>query len=261
MEKNVKPYSLKNMINIISDNFAIFFIIGLFFLGGFMSGSIWTQNQMLKNGTSVGTGKGTGTDTAAAADPSAPAAPTLAQLTSVKVTGDDYIRGNEKAKITLVEFSDFECPFCARFHPTLQQVMQEYGDNVRLVYRHYPLPFHPNAQKAAEASECVAEQKSDAGFWAFNDAIFAENDKLGGSISPAAIQTAAQATGVDMTSFNTCLDSGKYAQKIKDQMAEGTAAGITGTPGTIVLTEDGKAELIPGAYTFDQVKPILDKYL
>jgi len=261
MDKSVKPYSLKNTINMVSDNFAIFFIVGLFALGGFISGSLWTQNQMLKNGKTTGTtvAAGTGTDTTA---PVADAGPTLEQLQGVpKVTDEDYILGNENAKVTLIEFSDFECPFCASFHPTMQQVMTEYGDKVRLAYRHYPLPFHPNAQKAAEASECVGKQKGDDGFWAYTDAIFAENDKMGGKISPEAIKAAAQGTGVNITQWQTCLDSGEMAAKVKAQMDSGSAAGVKGTPGTIVLTDDGQAELIPGAYSYDQVKAILDKYL
>lgn len=91
----------------------------------------------------------------------------------LEVAEEDHIRGNPNAPITLVEFSDFECPFCRRFHPTVQQAMAEYGDQIRWVYKHFPLDqIHPQARPAAEASECIAEQKGDEGFWQFTDAIF-----------------------------------------------------------------------------------------
>lgn len=89
------------------------------------------------------------------------------------VTDEDHIRGNPNAAITIVEYSDFECPFCSRFHPTVKQALVDYGDQVRWVYRHFPLAqIHPNAIPSAEASECVAEQKGNEGFWEFVDAMF-----------------------------------------------------------------------------------------
>lgn len=91
----------------------------------------------------------------------------------LSVTEKDHVKGNPNAKVTLVEFSDFQCPFCKRFHPTVQQALSEYGDQIRLVYKHFPLDsIHPQARPAAEASECIAEQKGSEGFWQFADAVF-----------------------------------------------------------------------------------------
>src|SRR3989344_5629624 len=84
-----------------------------------------------------------------------------------EVSNDERIRGNKNAKITLVEYSDFECPFCQRFHPITQELMKTYGDKIRLVYRHFPLAFHANAQKEAEASECIAELGGQDTFWEY----------------------------------------------------------------------------------------------
>lgn len=252
------PYSFNSFLNFVSNNFVILFIVGLAFLGGFLAGSLWTENQLLRKG-----GLGVAAPTAPTAPTAdAPTGPTPEQLKKApKVGTGDHIRGNKNAKVTLIEYSDFECPFCARFHPTMLQVMKDYGDDVKWVYRHYPLSFHPNAQKAAEASECVVKQKGEESFWTYGDKLFEENNKLGGKLSPEVINSAAEAVGVNMTTFKTCLDSGEMAQKVKDQMAGGSTAGITGTPGTIILTEDGDAELIPGALPYDSVKPMLDKYL
>jgi len=96
-----------------------------------------------------------------------------ALLAGLEVAEDDHVQGNPSAPITLVEFSDFQCPFCKRFHPTVEQIFAEYGDQVKWVYKHFPLDqIHPQARPAAEASECIAEQKGEEGFWQFADAVF-----------------------------------------------------------------------------------------
>lgn len=251
------PFSLASFVSFLNNNFALIFIVGLFFLGGFLIGSLWTENQMLRSG------RGTTTQPVAAADPTAaePTGPTADQLKQAPpVTDDDHIRGNQDAKIVLIEYSDFECPFCARFHPTMETIKEEFGDDVAWVFRHYPLSFHPNAQKAAEASECVAEQKGNEGFWAYTDAIFEINQRLG-TISATNITEAAQTAGANMTTFQECLDSGKMAQKVTDQMAGGTAAGVSGTPGTIIVAQDGSVELINGALPVEQVRAMIQNYL
>lgn len=174
------------------------------------------------------------------------------------ISSDDHIQGDLGAPVTIIEYSDFQCPYCARFNETMVQVMQDYAGKVAWVYRHFPLGFHQYAQKYAEASECVAELGGNNGFWKFAEALYGGMTE---TTTPDDLQSFVTTAGVDYTAFKTCFDSGKYTQKVQDQMADGTKAGITGTPGNILVTADGQTEMISGAYPIDQLKPIIDKYI
>lgn len=256
-----QPYSAGNFMGFVTNNFVVIFLIGLFFIAGFLAGSLWTENQFLKNGkgTTVATAPtgGTGTDTAAA-----PQGPTEDQLKQVPpVTDEDYVRGNRNAEVMLIEYSDFECPFCAAFHPTMVQIAEEFGDQIAWVYRHYPLPFHPNAQKAGEGAECFVAQRGQDAFWQYADRMFEEQDKLGGRLNPDTAKTVAVELGANGDAFQRCLDSGEMAAKVTDHMNTGSAAGVSGTPNTILITKDGQVELIGGAFPYEQVKATIEKYL
>src|SRR3989344_3637539 len=132
--------------------------------------------------------------------------------------GDDAFIGNEKAKVTVVEFSDFQCPFCRTFWSgAYQQIKKEYIDTgkIKFVYRDYPLPFHPAAQVSAEASECAHEQSK---FWEMHDKIFSEQAKQGtGTVTYGAVELKKWASqiGLETNTFNTCLDSGKYKSEVE----------------------------------------------
>lgn len=247
----------------ISNNFALIVVVGLFFLGGFFFGSLWTENQMLKKGVTAGVGGAAvaGAGTADAADPGVPQGPTPEQLAQMPpVTEEDHIRGNAQASVVLVEYSDYECPFCARFHPTMLQAMDEFGDKIAWVYRHYPLPFHPNAQKAAEGGECAAKLGGNDAFWKYSDAL-ADATNAAGQLSTGDLTDAAAAAGVNAAGFQTCLDSGEMAAKITEQMNTGSSAGVSGTPGTLVVVDGEVKELIPGALPIEQIKTTIEKYL
>jgi protein-disulfide isomerase len=258
MSPSDKPYSLRSFLGFLSNNFVVLLIAAIMFGGGFFSGSLWTENSSLKSG-SLAQVKGTG-------DVAAPVAagdtgPTADQLAAVPEVGEnEHIRGSKDAKITLVEYSDFECPFCGRFHPTMQQVMEEFGDDVRWVYRQYPLSFHPNAQKAAEGSECVAKLGGNDAFWKYADSVFGENLKAG-QISPEVIEAGATSAGVNIDDFKKCLDSDEMAETVKAQMDAASTSGVSGTPGTFIVTEDGAVDFISGALPFEQVKVSVEKYL
>ena len=133
-------------------------------------------------------------------------------------------RGPEKAPVTIAEFSDFECPFCAAMIRTLDAVQRQYGDKVRIVYRQFPLTYlHRNSQKAAEASLCAHEQMK---FWELHDAMFANQREL----SVDALKRKAAGLNVEPQAFNQCLDSGKHAEAVSQELDEGYEAGVQGTP-------------------------------
>lgn len=177
--------------------------------------------------------------------PEAPTGPV-----DVAVTDKDHIRGNKNAEVTLIEFSDFECPFCSRHEPTLNQALSEYGDKIRLVYKHFPLEsIHPQARPAAEASECAAEQGK---FWEYHDGLFANQDKL----SSTYYGELAKQVGLDVNKFNTCVTSGKGKAKVDADYQQGIQAGVQGTPHTLV---NGIA--VSGAIPYASLKVEIEKAL
>lgn len=224
--------------------------------GAFFIGSLWTKVQYLEKGV----GGTAGAVVANQPQAAAPAAPQAA-LKAPTVSKEDHVRGNKNAKVVLVNYSDYECPFCKQFHPTMQQVMKEYGDKVQWIYRHYPLSFHANAQKAAEAAECVGKSAGTDAFWKFTDLYFERTTSGGTGIALTALADIGAEAGANKANVQKCLDSGEMTKKVQDQMAAGTAEGVSGTPGTIIVDAKGNTQLIPGALPFDQVKPMIDAAL
>ena len=136
--------------------------------------------------------------------------------------------GPANAPVTIVEFSDFECPFCKNLYPTMKLVENTYADKVRVVFRQFPLTtLHPNAQKAAEASLCANDQQR---FWEFHDAMFQDQ----GNLTVAGLKQKAVQLNLDEATFGSCLDSGKHAEAVRKDIAEGARLGITGTPATFI---------------------------
>jgi protein-disulfide isomerase len=158
-------------------------------------------------------------------------------------------KGPEGAPVTIVEFSDFQCPFCSRAKGTVDEVVKTYGDKVRLVFRHFPLSFHQEAPKAAEASACAADQNK---FWEYHDKLFANQAAL----KVDDLKKAAADLGLDTARFNECLDSGKKAELVKKDTAAGEKAGVTGTPAFFI---NGIA--LSGAVPAEEFKAIIDSEL
>jgi len=173
---------------------------------------------------------------------------------------DDAVLGNPDAPVTIIEFSDFQCPFCRKFYKeTLPQIKKDYilTGKAKLVYRDFPLvQIHPGATPAAEGAECAKEQGE---FWEMHDAIFDEQEKLGsGTVQFTAddVKKWAANIGLDTSKFNQCLDSGKYKQEVEKDLADGSAAGVNGTPATFI-----NGRLVSGAQPFAAFKVIIDEEL
>lgn len=157
-----------------------------------------------------------------------------------------YVEGDADAKVSIIEFSDVECPFCQRHtnNGTLDQVKAKYGDDVNIVFAHFPLSIHANAQKAGESLECAGEIGGEEGFFNFKKALFAK----GGQPTLDVIKATATEQGLDAAKMEECVNSGKYAQKVAEQMNFGRKLGVTGTPGNIVMNnESGEFVSVPGA--------------
>lgn len=227
-------------------------LITALIIAAFFIGMLWTKVQNLEKGDSK---------TTAPASPTQ--APTFGSADQVeKLRSNDHLRGERNARILLIEYSDLECPFCKQFHKTAQQIVDSYKGQVAWVYRHFPLDqIHSKADKEAEAVECAVELFGNDGFWKLTDKIFEVTPSNNG-LDLAALPDLAAQVGLDKNKFKTCLDSGKMAKKVEEDYQSGIKAGITGTPGNILLdTKTGKTQLIPGAVPFDQIKQVIDGLL
>ncbi len=201
-----------------------------------------------------------GTDNLGAEDtlPPRPTEP----LDTPKLTDKDHYYGDkDKAELTIIEYSDLECPFCQRFHPTVTQVVDEYKGKVNWVYRHFPLSFHANAKKEAEASECAAKLGGDKKFYEYIDAIFERSTVGGTGFALDKLVPLAKELGLDEKKFKSCLDSGEMASRVDDDFKEGQRLGVDGTPGSILLRKDGATALVPGAVGPDELKAEIERLL
>jgi len=167
----------------------------------------------------------------------------------VEVEFDGPAKGPATAPVTIVEFSDFECPFCSRAEPTIEKVMAEYGDKVRLVYADYPLPNHAAAPKASEAALCAQDQGK---YWEMHSKLFANQRALGID----ALKGYATELGLDRTAFDKCLDDGGKAEQIKVAMELGQELGVSGTPAFFI-----NGRMLSGAQPFDRFKELIDHEL
>ncbi len=141
----------------------------------------------------------------------------------------DYVKGDRKAKVQVIVYTDFECPFCARHFDGMQNIIAKYGNKIAYTVRHFPLGFHAEAQKASEAVECAGEQGK---FFEMYEQVFEANKA--GNMSIETWKSSASQLKLNTTKFNDCLDSGKYAEKVQNAMGEGATFGVEGTPATFI---------------------------
>ncbi len=158
-------------------------------------------------------------------------------------------KGPTTAPVTIVEFSDFECPFCGRAEDTVKKVLKDYDGKVRLVYRDFPLPMHPHAEKAAEAAQCAGDQGK---YWDMHEKLFANQQAL----EPAQLKGYAKGLGLDTAKFDKCLDSGEKAKIVEENRKAGEKVGVTGTPAFFV-----NGYQLTGAQPFEEFKTLIDQEL
>lgn len=171
----------------------------------------------------------------------------------------DHIYGQKDAEVTLIEFSDYECPFCKQFHGVPQEVVKRLGGRVNYVWRHFPLAFHnPMAEREAIASECVAKMGGNDAFWAYTDAVMTRTATNGKGIPSSGGDPLAAIAGelkLDVTAFKKCVDSGETKDRVAEDQSDGARSGISGTPGTIIFNnKTGKTEFINGAVTLQTLE-------
>lgn len=202
-------------------------------IGGTSGSAVAARDTVVEDTTDTGSTGGTAT-----------------QKTLAAVTDEDHVRGDiDKAKVVIVEYSDYECPFCGRHHPTMLDIMDQYGDDVAWVYRHFPLSFHPEAKPAALAAECAAEQNK---FWEYTDELFTNQSSLGDDY----YGELATDLGLNRSQFDDCLESEKYASKVTSDTSSGRAAGVSGTPATFV-----NGQMVSGAVPLETFVDLIDAEL
>jgi protein-disulfide isomerase len=196
---------------------------------------------------------GRGSDSAKPPAPARSAAPMPSPFRKVEIAAFNPVKGPKDAKVTIVEFSDFQCPFCGRVVPTLKQIEEAYSKDVRVVFRHQPLPFHPYAMPAAEAAMAANDQGK---FWEMHDKLFASQGKIDAKNPVPDLERLAQEIGLDMGRFKSAMESHKFKSQVEQDSKYGNAVGANGTPTFFV---DGR--LLSGAQPFDSFKAIIDDEL
>ena len=238
--------------------FVITLLAAVIFIAGCTGGEVVCNDPYIQVGSECCLDQNSNnicdSDEGGAAPTPEPPAPTIKMS---DVVDDDAVKGDANAPVTIVEWSDYECPFCARFFSeTYGEIDNEYikTGKVKLVFRDFPLSFHAQAQKAAEAAECAGDQGK---YYEMHDLLFTKGVTSG----VTGFKAFAKELKLDSVKFDKCLDDGTHASEVKKDMADGAAAGIQGTPGFVIGPSDGKGIQISGAQPFAVFKQVLDAAL
>jgi protein-disulfide isomerase len=226
-------------------------LVALLVVVSFLLGTMWTRLRVKEQGN-----KGVEEKKAAQNSPSPEEAAVLGEKEMLEITeGRVASRGKKDAPITIVEFSEYQCPYCKRYvDETYVQIWEEYGDQVHYVFRDYPLPFHPHAQKTAEAARCAGDQGQ---YWPMHDLLFDERDQWAEKEEITAdLSGYASQLGLDQVEFEDCLSSGKQTQAVKDDLALGNKVGVSGTPTFFI-----NGQKLVGAQPFTAFKAIIEEEL
>ena len=256
----MKTESKINMTNI---------MVGILVVAAFLIGSLWTKVQYLEKGGKVIKGSANTVNTADAGNKATPQAPLPENGSPVKVSiDDDPLLGDKDAKLTMIDFSDYECPFCKRyFDDTFSQIKKEYIDTgkIKYVYRDLPLGFHANAHKEAQAAECAREQGGDTVYFKYHDEIFKRTTSNGTGLALDQLSIIANDIGLDGNKLQSCIDSEKFKAEVDQDLADASTSGANGTPTFFIgkSTANGIIEgtKIVGAQPFSAFQAEIDKQL
>lgn len=216
--------------------------------------------MIMNGGVELGAAAAAAEDTGVSADDAAAAAVLPEDdgtaVGDIQPIGDgDHVVGPADAAVTLIVYTDFECPYCGRFHTTFEQALDEFDGQVRAAIRNFPLSFHANARPAANAAECAGEQGK---YFEYAHELFSDQTAL----NDDRYEEIAADLGLKMSQFRDCVESEKYADKITSDMNGGMAAGVQGTPGTLIMPSDGgEPQLVPGAVPYDQFRLMVESAL
>lgn len=237
-------------------------------ISSFIIGSLWTKVQYLQLGSSNSQAI-SNTNAQAAQQAAAPQVAPPEDTTPKKVSiDDDAVLGDKNAKVTLIDFTDYECPFCKKyFDDTFTQIKKDYIDTgkIKYVVRDLPLSFHANAHKEAQAAECAREQGGDEAYFKYHDEIFKRTTSGGTGISLDKLSGIATDLGLDGQALQSCLDSDKYKTEVDKDLADASAVGASGTPTFFIgrSSADGiiTGTKIVGAQPYSAFQTELDKQL
>ena len=180
---------------------------------------------------------------------------------SSQLKKQDHVRGANNPQVILIEYADFECPFCKKFRPTLLEVLQDKSLQAAMVYRHFPLPFHQYAEKEAEASECVNALGGSEKFWQFHDLLYERTKSNGLGFSPEHLAPLAHEIGLDEAQVQNCINAGTYAGRVQDDIDTGKRLGVSGTPTTVIIVSSGKSQTVVGSVSVKDIKDVASQLL
>ena len=228
--------------------FLVLSIVAAYYIG-FMSAKLGLNAPFITGNTPV----------AKAPAAQAPEPKMVEEVAPLELKGDEVTVGDKNAKMVLVVYTDFQCPFCARFHPVLSSVFSKNSDS-KLVFKHYPLPFHQYAKEFATMFECIAKNKGNELAVKFADDIFTLNMSLGGNITSKDANDLFIKSGISQDALSNCKNDSTISKKIADSTNEGSQLGIQGTPALYIInTQTSKAVRINGALDESTVQAEFDK--
>ena len=256
-----KALTLGDLFSKISKVQSTQILVALLIVASFFIGSLWTKVQYLeKNGV-----QNAAIAPKQAVAPQAPQQPAGPVEVSVD---DDPMMGDKNAKVTVIDFTDYECPFCKRyFDETFSQIKKEYIDTgkIKYVYRDLPLSFHQNAHKEAQAAECAREQGGDTAYFLYHDEIFKRTTSNGTGLALSQLSVIANDIGLNGSTLQSCLDTEKYKAEVDEDLADASTYGATGTPSFFIgkssTSDKFKGTILIGAQPFAAFKTIIDEQL